>query len=49
MGLSESDISYISTDVPGRGLIYTANQTIPFVDDFPKGKIFDAITTKIDD
>lgn len=50
LGLSESDVSYIATDTPGRGLIYTVNQTIPFVDEFPDDtQIFKAITTKYED
>lgn len=49
MGLSQSDVEYISSDTPGRGLIYTTNQTFPFIDEFPHGKIYDAITTKLED
>ena len=40
-----------STSFPnsGEGLLFYGNVTIPFVDRFPKGEIYDLLTTRPED
>lgn len=44
--ISPSQLSYITNSDPGQGLIYTGKTIIPFTDNFPKGKLYAAMSTK---
>lgn len=45
--ISPSQLSYITNSDPGEGLIYTGKTIVPFIDKFPKGKLYNAMTTKV--
>jgi len=45
LGISEHQLSYISHSHPGEGLLFYGSTTIPFVDRFPPGEIYDLLTT----
>jgi len=45
--LSENDVGYITNAEPGCGLIYNGQQSIPFIDNFPKDlKLYKIMTSK---
>ncbi len=41
--------SYITHSNSGEGLLFYGNVTIPFVDRFPKGEIYNLLTTRPED
>ena len=45
LGISEHQLSYITHSNSGEGLLFYGNVTIPFVDRFPRGEIYDLLTT----
>ena len=45
----EDQLSYITHSNSGEGLLFYGNVTIPFVDRFPKGEIYDLLTTRPED
>ena len=45
LGISEHQLSYITHSNSGEGLLFYGNVTIPFVDRFPKGEIYNLLTT----
>ena len=45
----DSDTSYITHSNSGEGLLFYGNVTIPFVDRFPKGEIYNLLTTRPED
>ena len=49
LGISEYQLSYISHSHPGEGLLFYGSTTIPFVDRFPKGEIYNLLTTRPED
>lgn len=49
LGISEHQLSYIAHSNSGEGLIFYGSTTIPFVDRFPPGEIFDLLTTRPED
>jgi hypothetical protein len=49
LGISEHQLSYISHSHPGEGLLFYGSVTIPFVDRFPPGEIYDLLTTRPED
>ena len=49
IGISEHQLSYITQSNSGEGLLFYGSVTIPFVDRFPRGKIYDLLTTKPED
>lgn len=40
---------YITQSNSGEGLLFYGSVTIPFVDRFPRGEIYDLLTTKPED
>ena len=46
---AQSDRSYITHSNSGEGLLFYGNVTIPFVDRFPRGEIYDLLTTRPED
>ena len=49
LGISEHQLSYITHSNSGEGLLFYGAVTIPFVDRFPKGEIYDLLTTRPED
>jgi len=49
LGISEHQLSYIAQSNSGEGLLFYGSTTIPFVDRFPKGEIYDLLTTRPED
>ena len=49
LGISEHQLSYITHSNSGEGLLSYGNVTIPFVDRFPRGEIYDLLTTRPED
>ncbi len=49
LGISEHQLSYITQSNSGEGLLFYGSVTIPFVDRFPKGEIYDLLTTRPED
>ena len=49
LGISEHQLSFISHSHSGEGLLFYGSTTIPFVDRFPPGEIFDLLTTRPED
>jgi len=49
LGISEHQLSYITHSNPGEGLLFYGSVTIPFTDRFPKGEIYDLLTTRPED
>ena len=46
LGISEHQLSYITHSNSGEGLLFYGNVTIPFMDRFPRGEIYDLLTTR---
>ena len=49
LGISEHQLSYITHSNSGEGLLFYGNTTIPFVDRFPRGEIYNLLTTRPED
>lgn len=49
LGISEHQLSYIAHSNPGEGLLFFGSTTIPFVDRFPRGEIYNLLTTRPED
>ena len=49
LGISEHQLSYITHSNSGEGLLFYGTVTIPFVDRFPRGEIYDLLTTRPED
>ncbi len=49
LGISEHQLSYITHSNSGEGLLFYGSVTIPFADRFPKGEIYNLLTTKPED
>ena len=49
LGISEHQLSYITHSNSGEGLLFFGNTTIPFIDRFPRGEIYNLLTTRPED
>ena len=49
IGISEHQLSYITQSNSGEGLLFYGDVTIPFVDRFPRGEIYNLLTTRPED
>lgn len=49
LGISEHQLSYIAHSNSGEGLLFFGSTTIPFVDRFPRGEIYNLLTTRPED
>jgi type IV secretory pathway VirB4 component len=49
LGISPHQLSYVTHSGSGEGLLFFGNTTIPFVDRFPRGEIYDLLTTRPED
>jgi len=49
LGISPHQLSYITHSNSGEGLLFFGGTTIPFVDQFPRGEIYDLLTTRPED
>ncbi|MDL2258559.1 hypothetical protein LJC42_05340, partial [Eubacteriales bacterium OttesenSCG-928-K08] len=46
LGISPHQLSYVTHSNAGEGLLIYGSVIIPFVDRFPKGEIYDLLTTR---
>jgi hypothetical protein len=49
LGISPHQLSYVTHSSSGEGLLFYGGTTIPFVDRFPRGEIYDLLTTSPED
>ena len=49
LNISDNQLSYITNVDSGRGLIKCGSAIVPFVDYFPKNKLYQMMTTKPSD
>ena len=49
LGISSYQLSYVTHSGSGEGLLFYGDTTIPFVDRFPKGEIYNLLTTRPED
>ena len=49
LGISEHQLSYLTHSNSGEGLLFYGDVTIPFVDRFPRGEIYNLLTTRPED
>jgi len=49
LGISNHQLSYVTHSNAGEGLLFYGNTIIPFVDRFPRGEIYDLLTTRPED
>ena len=49
LGISSHQLSYITHSNSGEGLLFYGSVTIPFADRFPRGEIYDLLTTRPED
>jgi type IV secretory pathway VirB4 component len=49
IGISEHQLSYITQSNSGEGLLFYGSVTIPFADRFPRGEIYNLLTTRPED
>jgi len=49
LGISPHQLSYVTHSGSGEGLLFYEDITIPFVDRFPKGEIYNLLTTRPED
>jgi type IV secretory pathway VirB4 component len=49
LGISSHQLSYVTHSGSGEGLLFYGDTTIPFVDRFPKGEIYNLLTTRPED
>ena len=49
IAVPHNQLSYITHSNSGEGLLFYGNVTIPFMDRFPRGEIYDLLTTRPED
>ena len=49
LGISPHQLSYVTHSNSGEGLLFYGSTTIPFVDRFPRGEIYNLLTTRPED
>jgi type IV secretory pathway VirB4 component len=49
LGISPHQLSYVTHSGSGEGLLFYGDTTIPFIDRFPKGEIYNLLTTRPED
>jgi len=49
LGISPHQLSYVTHSGSGEGLLFYGDTTIPFVDRFPRGEIYNLLTTRPED
>jgi len=49
LGISPHQLSFVTHAGSGEGLIFYGDTVIPFVDRFPRGEIYDLLTTRPED
>jgi hypothetical protein len=49
LNISEEELTYVTQTDPGEGLMFYGNKIIPFKDHFPPGRIYNALTTKLEE
>ena len=46
LNISPHQLSYVTHSGEGEGLLFYGNVILPFVDSFPRGELYDLLTTK---
>ena len=46
LNISPHQLSYVTHSGEGEGLLFYGNVILPFVDRFPRGELYDLLTTK---
>jgi hypothetical protein len=49
LGISSHQLSYVTHSGSGEGLLFFGDTTIPFIDRFPRGEIYNLLTTRPED
>ena len=49
LNISPQQMKYVTHTEAGEGLLFYGDVTIPFVDRFPKGEIYNLLTTRPED
>jgi type IV secretory pathway VirB4 component len=49
LGISPHQLSYVTHSNSGEGLLFFGNTTIPFIDRFPRGEIYNLLSTRPED
>ena len=49
LGISPTQLSYVTHSNPGEGLLFYGNTIIPFVDHFPHNHLYSIMTTRPED
>jgi hypothetical protein len=49
LSISPHQLSYVTHSGSGEGLLFYGDTTIPFIDRFPKGEIYNLLTTRPED
>jgi type IV secretory pathway VirB4 component len=49
LGISPHQLSYVTHSGSGEGLLFFGDTTIPFIDRFPRGEIYNLLTTRPED
>jgi hypothetical protein len=49
LGISPHQLSYVTHSNSGEGLLFYGATAIPFVDRFPRGEIYDLLSTRMQD
>ena len=49
LNISPHQLSYVTHSGEGEGLLFYGNVILPFVDRFPRGELYDLLTTKLSD
>jgi type IV secretory pathway VirB4 component len=49
LGISPHQLSYVTHSSSGEGLLFFGSTIIPFIDRFPRGEIYDLLTTRPED
>ena len=47
LNISPTQLSYVTNSQEGEGLLFYGNVIIPFIDHFPKNKIYKLLTSKM--
>ena len=50
LGVSETQLAYVTNSAAGQGLMSAGGSIVPFIDNFPKDtRLYKAMTTKVDE
>lgn len=49
LNISNQQLSYVTNSQQGQGLLFAGSSIVPFIDKFPKGDLYNMMTTKIEE